>query len=244
MSVSIVAMTTIARSTTTTSEQLNPTASAAAATHECAKEDDRLTFISAPLYSDALRFPRVNQSQSNDRDDHLFKLAKTKEEAKAEFEWNEKLQVSEGYLLLLFKICTQTLFPPPMQGVILGSQFYLYIFVPTLAGRATDILGGKWVAFAGTLVPALLSALTPVLTRAWGAPALITIRIMMGGMHGFVYPSLFSLYTKYFPVEERANANAGLSFGGGLGSTVMYLLAGWLVQTDIGWPMVRETNVV
>ena len=121
------------------------------------------------------------------------------DEEKPEFDWDGKLQ-----------------------GVILGSQFYLYIFVPTIAGRLTDTFGGKWVAFAGALGPAILSAITPVLTRAWGAGVLIAIRTLMGAFHGCVYPAMFSLYCRWFPTSERANANAGLSFGGGLGSTVSF----------------------
>lgn len=116
--------------------------------------------------------------------------------------------------------------------------------MPTFAGRLTDTIGGKWVAFGGALGPAILSALTPVATRTWGSGALIVIRILMGAFHGCVYPALFSLYTKWFPVSERANANAGLSFGGGLGSTVMYLLAGWLCQTTMGWPLVFYVNTL
>lgn len=131
------------------------------------------------------------------------------------------------------------------QGVILGSQFYLYIVIPTIAGRATDIFGGKWVAFAGALGPCILSAITPLAVRAGGgAGVLIAIRTLMGAFHGCVYPAMFSLYTKWFPVRERANANAGLSFGGGLGSTVMYLLGGWLCGTEVGWPAVFYANTV
>lgn len=167
----------------------------------------------------------VAMTSNNDNDNNsnvtVNRNGVTAFQSKKEFDWNESLQ-----------------------GIVLGSQFYLYIVVPTFAGWATDIFGGKWVTFIGTIVPAILSVITPVATRAGGVGALIAIRTIMGGFHGCVYPALFSLYVKWFPARERANANAGLSFGGGLGSTIMYILAGWLCQTNIGWPMVFYGNTL
>lgn len=137
-----------------------------------------------------------------------------------EFDWSEKLQ-----------------------GVILGSQFYLYIVGPTIAGSLTDRLGAKWINFAGAAVPCLLSLLTPTGVRSGGVGVLIAIRIVDGLFHSTVYASLFSLYTRWFEdPAERAIANGAMFFGGCLGSTVMYSLAGWACQTAIGWPLVYYIN--
>lgn len=125
-----------------------------------------------------------------------------------------------------------------LQGVVLGSSYYLYIFVPTVAGRFTDSVGAKWIAFSGTLGPCVLSALTPWAVRTLGVGALIAIRTLMGGFHSFIYPSLFSLYVRWFPPKERATASAAMVFGGALGSTIMNLLAGVLAETNFGWPLV------
>jgi len=100
------------------------------------------------------------------------------------------------------------------------------------------------VAFIGALGPCILSLLTPFATRAGGVGALIAIRTLMGGFHGCVYGPLFSLYTKWFPLRERTNANAGLLMGSALGSTVMYALAGWLCETETGWPLVFYANAL
>lgn len=142
-------------------------------------------------------------------------MSRSTEAQKGEFDWSETLQ-----------------------GVVLGSSYYLYIFVPTLAGRITDSVGAKWIAFSGTLGPCVLSALTPWAVRTLGVGALIAIRILMGGFHGFIYASLFSLYVRWFPPKERATASAALVFGGAMGSTVMNLLAGVLAETSFGWPLV------
>ncbi|KAI2811568.1 hypothetical protein BLOT_002746 [Blomia tropicalis] len=145
----------------------------------------------------------------------------TNNNQKPEFDWNEKLQ-----------------------GVILGSQFYLYIIVPTIAGRITDTFGAKWVNFSGAAVPCVLSLLTPIGVRYGGVGTLIAIRVIDGAFHGCVYASLFSLYTRWFPPNERVNANGSLFFGGSLGSTVMFALAGWACETSVGWPMVYYINAV
>ncbi|KAH7639661.1 sialin-like protein 6 [Dermatophagoides farinae] len=131
----------------------------------------------------------------------------TEQNLKPEFEWSETLQ-----------------------GVILGAQFYLYIFVPTLAGRATDAIGGKWIAFFGALGPFILAMLTPVMTELGGAWALIINRILVGGFHGVTYAAMFSLYVKWFPIQELSTANSGLIFGGSIGSTIMSALAGYIAQ--------------
>ena len=114
--------------------------------------------------------------------------------------------------------------------------------MPTIAGRITDIFGAKWVNFMGALGPCVLSILTPIGVRKGGVGVLIAIRTLDGAFHGCVYASLFSLYTKWFPARERANANGSLFFGGSLGSTVMYSLAGWACDTSTGWPMVYYLN--
>ena len=110
--------------------------------------------------------------------------------------------------------------------------------MPTLAGQITDSIGGKWVIFVGLLFPCLMTAIIPVITRMVGVWALITIQTLIGGFHGTIYPSLYSLYTQWFPESERATANGGIILGGSLGSTLMYIITGYLCNSSIGWPLV------
>lgn len=131
-----------------------------------------------------------------------------------------------------------------MNGIILGSQYYLYAVIPPFAGRVTDRFGSKWAVFSGALGPCFLSAVTPLVTRKFDATGLIILRTLMGGFHGCVYAAMFSLYIKWFPVRERVTANAGLVFGSAFGSAIMFLLAGWLCKTSIGWPLVFYVNTV
>lgn len=182
----------------------------------------------------------------------------TGEELKPEFDWNEKLQVSQtlSFICMLIPICFLTgrhfrcvyLTKSRMKAYIFctfynaGSQFYLYIISPAIAGFITDKFGAKWVNFMGAIVPCVLSLVTPIGVRKGGVGALIAIRTIDGAFHGCVYASLFSLYTKWFTARERAMANGSTFFGGSVGSTIMYALAGWACQTDIGWPLVYYIN--
>lgn len=99
-------------------------------------------------------------------------------------------------------------------------------------------MGAKWVTFAGLLMPCFLTALLPLAIRAVGVGAAIAIQTLNGGFYGCIYPSLFSLYTRWFPADERSTANALIIFGGSLGNAAMYVLGGYLCATEVGWPLV------
>lgn len=125
-----------------------------------------------------------------------------------------------------------------LQGIVLGSCFYLFFIVPIFAGRITDTLGGKWITFVGIAFPCLLTALIPVAIRSVGVGAAIALQTLIGGFHGTLYPSLFSLNSKWFPAKERSTANACIIFGASMGNCSMYLLGGYLAETTMGWPLI------
>lgn len=109
---------------------------------------------------------------------------------------------------------------------------------PIFAGRLTDSIGGKWIAFCCMFLPFLLSLATPLLIVRLGPVPLVAIQAIIGGCHSCLYPALLSLYVKWFPSEERANANAALLYGSNMGSAFMFLVAGYLCHTPLGWPLV------
>ncbi|XP_027194334.2 sialin-like [Dermatophagoides pteronyssinus] len=124
-----------------------------------------------------------------------------------------------------------------LQGIILGSSFYLYWLIPTIAGNFTEKYGGKWFAFIGVFIPCVMTMLIP-----WAANQniiiLIIIQIIIGATQAFTYPALFYLYVQWFPPEQRSKANSGIQIGVSLGSSIIYLIGGYLCETSIGWPLV------
>jgi sugar phosphate permease len=49
----------------------------------------------------------------------------------------------------------------------------------------------------------------------------------MGVFHGWVYSSLFSMFTKWFPKEEQTLAIVDTTFGGNLGGVIAMPLAAY-----------------
>lgn len=67
-----------------------------------------------------------------------------------------------------------------LQGIILGSFYYGYVLTHIPGGLIAERYGAKYTAGLGILVTALCTILTPVLVEAYGAPALIVVRVIEG----------------------------------------------------------------
>lgn len=132
----------------------------------------------------------------------------------AEFDWSEELQ-----------------------GIILGASFYLYCVFPPIAGRLTDAFGGKWVCFVGVTCSGLVSLSIPTAVRLGGSTALICLQVLLGSFLALIYPSVYNLIVRWFPTTEKANANAGMIFGGCVGTTFGSFMSGELCNR-FGWPSV------
>lgn len=70
-----------------------------------------------------------------------------------------------------------------------------------------------------------------------GSTAFIVNRILVGGFHGFTYAAMYSLFVKWFPINELATANGSLVFGGSLGGTIMSAIAG-VISQYLSWSWV------
>lgn len=103
----------------------------------------------------------------------------------------------------------------------------------------TDKWGAKWVCGLGISIPAIVNALSPLAAQRnyiW----LVVIRIIVGAFHGLVHSSLFSMYAKWFPTQERTTAIAATQFGGNIGAVFMSPIAGFLAGVEFGggWPSI------
>ncbi len=89
------------------------------------------------------------------------------------------------------------------------------------------------------MIPAIINALSPLAAET-DIILLICSRIIIGMFHGLIFSSLFSMYAKWFPKEERTSAIAATLFGGNIGAIIISPLSGFLCEYGPfgGWPSV------
>lgn len=119
------------------------------------------------------------------------------------------------------------------QGIVLSSFFMGYLLLQIIGGRLADRFGGKVVLGAGVLLWSLFTLLTP--PAAWvGITLLILVRIGMGMGEAVAFPSIYSLYSKWVPLQERSRAvgftNSGIPLG-----TVFALVVTPVIVEAWGW---------
>jgi MFS family permease len=119
------------------------------------------------------------------------------------------------------------------QGTVLSSFFVGYLLLQIVGGRLADRFGGKVVLGAGVLLWSLFTILTP--PAAWlGLATLLIVRVCMGMGEAVTFPSIFSLYSRWIPLEERSRAvgftNSGIPLG-----TVFALVVTPLIVEWLGW---------
>ena len=119
------------------------------------------------------------------------------------------------------------------QGVVLSAFFVGYLLTQIIGGRLADRFGGKVVLGTGVLLWSLFTVLTPPAAFV-GLGMLIAARIGMGLGEAVTYPSIYSLYSRWVPVPERARAMALNNSGIPLG-TVFALIVTPLIAETLGW---------
>jgi ACS family sodium-dependent inorganic phosphate cotransporter len=119
------------------------------------------------------------------------------------------------------------------QGIVLSSFFFGYLLLQVAGGRLADRYGGKVVLGAGVVAWSLFTLFTP--PAAWlGIGALLIARVAMGMGEAVTFPSIYSIYTRWMPVGERARAVAFANSGIPLG-TVFALVTTPMIVTAFGW---------
>ena len=125
------------------------------------------------------------------------------------------------------------------QEVVLGAYYYRYAVPQVLGFRFAEKYIPRYSCSLGILVSAILTILTP-LAANMGICYVIAARIGIGIFHGFVYTSLYSMFSKWFPKSERASALALITVGGNIGAAFTMPLSGFLSEYGFsgGWPSV------
>ncbi|XP_065339064.1 sialin-like [Cloeon dipterum] len=121
-----------------------------------------------------------------------------------------------------------------LQGTILSSFFVGYLFFQLPGGRLAELIGGRIVYGFTVLIPSLLAALVPLLTRVhYGY--LIAIRIGQGLFLGAMFPTASVLVTKWVPLHERARFMSTFNMGGTLGLALVMPVCGLIIDL-LDWP--------
>lgn len=123
-----------------------------------------------------------------------------------------------------------------VQGLILASYFYGYIFTQVPGGWVAEKFSAKHVFGVGALVNALCALLSPVAAEASYA-WLIVIRIIMGIAGGVTLPGMHVLIAKWAPPQERSKIASTVYAGMTLGTLVCMPFSGLLAAT-LDWSAV------
>lgn len=119
------------------------------------------------------------------------------------------------------------------QGLVLSSFFAGYLLLQIVGGRLADRYGGKVILGAGVLLWSLFTILTPP-AAFLGIGILILARIAMGMGEAVTFPSIYSLYSRWLPLNERSRAvgfaNSGIPLG-----TVFALVVTPMIVASLGW---------
>lgn len=101
------------------------------------------------------------------------------------------------------------------------------------AGALADRLGAGWVLFAGILLVALGTVLTPLMTSTGGL--IFAIGVLAAGGAGMAGPSvLMAATTRLIPPERRGLATGVVNAGGSFGQFLMAPIAAALTAA-LGW---------
>jgi MFS family permease len=119
------------------------------------------------------------------------------------------------------------------QGLVLSSFFAGYMLLQIAGGRLADRYGGKVVLGTGVLLWSLFTVLTPP-AAFLGIGVLILARIAMGMGEAVTFPSIYTLYSRWLPHNERSRAVGFTNSGSPLG-TVCALLVTPIIVATLGW---------
>ncbi len=119
------------------------------------------------------------------------------------------------------------------QGLILSFFYVGYLLMQIGGGRLADRFGGKIVLGLGVLIWSVFTFITPAAAYL-GLYVLLLARIGMGLGEAVTFPSIYSLVSRWFPVQEKSKAVALNASGIPIG-TVFALITTPLIVEYLGW---------
>ncbi|XP_029708340.2 sialin-like [Aedes albopictus] len=123
-----------------------------------------------------------------------------------------------------------------VQGYVLSSFFYGYVFTQVLGGYLSNKFGGTNVFGVGIGATAFLTLLTPVLARQ-GAGWLIAVRVLEGAFEGVTFPCGHAMWSVWAPPSERSRISS-IAFTGAFAGTVVAMTLSGVLAASWGWESV------
>ncbi|MBP1764174.1 MAG: major facilitator superfamily 1 [Firmicutes bacterium] len=119
-------------------------------------------------------------------------------------------------------------------GMAAGIFFLGYLFLQVPGGHIAERGSAKKFIAATILVWGVISIMTGFVTNQ---TQLLILRFILGVSEGGVFPAMLVIISHWFPVEERARANAFFIMNLAIASMVTGPVSGWLISTW-GWQYV------
>ncbi|MDA0979001.1 MAG: ACS family MFS transporter [Proteobacteria bacterium] len=119
------------------------------------------------------------------------------------------------------------------QGLVMSSFFLGYLLTQIAGGWLADRFGGKIVLGAGVLFWSAFTVITPPAAFA-GLTLLLISRIGMGLGEAVTFPSVYSLFGRWVPINERSRA-IGLNASAIPLGTVFALVMTPIIVIYLGW---------
>lgn len=122
------------------------------------------------------------------------------------------------------------------KGLVLSSFFVGYLALQVASGWLANRIGGRIVLGVAVVWWSIFTMLTPPAAFA-SLALLIVTRIVLGLGEGATFPTIYTLYRRWIPANERSRVVALMVSAIPAGTLFALLTTGWIVER-FGWPMV------
>ncbi|CAF0770185.1 unnamed protein product [Brachionus calyciflorus] len=121
-----------------------------------------------------------------------------------------------------------------VQGLILSSYFYGYIFTQVPGGWLSMKYGAKIILGLSMLGGSIFTILI-VPSAELGYGVLMACRFLIGVSHGMMWPAISAMFIKWAPPFEKSRIIGFASSGANIGNVVALPLGGYLCDLENGW---------
>ncbi|XP_067134725.1 sialin-like [Centruroides vittatus] len=122
----------------------------------------------------------------------------------------------------------------PTQGIILGSEFYGFIFAELVGGTIIFLFGPKKILIISSFLSSVFSILTPFSADV-GVSVISLCQAIFGFGQGLVFCGSLTLLGRWSPENEKSTLSS-ISFSGMQVGTFIGLITTGYICEDIGWP--------